>query len=76
MVALEDTLALTVTVPETVESADGCVMLTLGGVDVDDEVDTVTPMGAEVELWPVSVVAIAVRVCDPAEVLAVFQETW
>ena len=48
MVALEDTLALTVTVPETVEPAAGCVMLTLGGVDVDDEVDNVTPTGEEV----------------------------
>ena len=67
-----EALAVTVSVPETVEPEAGDVMLTVGGVVSFDTV-TVTP--AEVVRLPAASRATAVMVCEPLLELVVFHET-
>src|SRR5436190_388665 len=73
---LSEALALTGVVADTVARAEGDVMLTVGGVvSGGGALETVTVTPAEVVRLPAASRAVAVRVCEPLPVLAVFQET-
>ena len=73
---LSEALAVTVTVPETVDPDEGDVMLTVGGVvSGGGPLDTVTVTESEVHRTPSRSRATALRVWEPLPVLVVSQET-